>query len=76
MGEILLGIFALFMLFVLPLWLLLHYLTRGKAAKKGFDPEKLARLEALERTAAELEERARALESILDEKSPDWRRQE
>jgi len=74
-SETLLAISVIFMIFILPLWLILHYITRWKTAKRGLASEDVMRLADLERSATQMRERVQALEAILDEKSPDWRRQ-
>ena len=75
------GVMALFVIFVLPVWLILHYLNRWKMIKAGVQPDReqqwqvlQIKAEKLELTTAKLEERIRVLESILDEKAPEWRR--
>ncbi|HFB66699.1 MAG TPA: envelope stress response membrane protein PspB [Aeromonadales bacterium] len=63
----------LFMLFVAPVWVVMHYRTLGK--KQGGltedEHQKIAELEAL---AEKMEDRIRTLESILDAETPDWRK--
>ena len=65
----------IFMVVVLPVWLLLHYLTKMKALR-GLSPEDEAALEKLWKTAAGLEERIKTLETILDQHDPHWRNQQ
>ncbi len=73
--NMLLAIAVLFVIFIAPLWLLLHYITRWKSAKSGgLADEDLARLKELETSTSHLRDRIRVLERILDEKTPDWRR--
>jgi len=57
---------------ILPLWLILHYITKWKQAK-GFTPEDESSLADLRQAADRLEDRLRSLERILDDEVPDWR---
>lgn len=61
-----------FMIVVLPVWLLLHYLTKMKSMR-GLATEDEAALEKLWKSAAAMEERINTLETILDEHHPNWR---
>ncbi len=72
MLEDLIVIPVLFMLVVAPLWLILHYSFRFKAARSlsRADEETLAELWRLSET---LEQRIETLETILDAESPGWR---
>ncbi len=63
-----------FTIFILPIWLFLHYRFKTAQVKYGVADEDLQRLDELQVTAAHLQERVQALESILDTKVPDWRR--
>ena len=60
---------------VLPLWLLLHYITIWKQQKRngGIDTGSLGELEA---AARRLEDRIAALESVLDADDPAWRKKD
>ena len=60
---------------VLPLWITFHYITvwlRMRAERHRPNVTEIE-LERLRENAATLESRVRALESILDSESPDWR---
>lgn len=74
MEEVLKSLMGL-SIFVLPIWLFLHYRFKIAQAKYGLPQEEIKRLKALQVTAEHLQERVEALESILDSKVPDWRRQ-
>jgi phage shock protein B len=63
---------VIFMVVVLPVWLLLHYLTKMKALR-GLSAEDEADLEKLWKKAAAMEDRVNTLETILDEHHPSWR---
>jgi len=61
-----------FMVVVLPVWLLLHYLTRMKGMR-GLKKEDETALEKLWEDAVRMEKRITSLETILDIKHPEWR---
>jgi phage shock protein B len=63
----------LFMLFVAPLWLLLHYRSKRKAAD-GLSDDDLQALHALSSKAERLQNRVETLEKILDAEAPRWRK--
>ncbi|MCP4697629.1 MAG: envelope stress response membrane protein PspB [Gammaproteobacteria bacterium] len=65
-----------FLILIAPLWLILHYRSRSKAAALGMKKEDLQKLDELRDTARALQERIQALEKILDAKAPDWRRRQ
>jgi phage shock protein B len=67
-------IVVFFIVFIIPLWLLLHYTMRTKVAKLSNDDK--ARLEDLQQQAKQLAQRVAILETILDEKAPNWRQQD
>lgn len=66
-------IFVILVSFVLPLWLLLHYLTRWRQAK-GLSTEDEHMLVDLWKSAKRMEERIATLETILDADVPNWRK--
>lgn len=59
--------------FVLPLVVVLHYMTKWKASK-GLSREDEKMLEEIWESAQKMESRINALETILDDQAPDWRR--
>ncbi|WP_230390670.1 envelope stress response membrane protein PspB [Reinekea sp. G2M2-21] len=63
----------LFMVVVMPIWLVLHYKSKGKTGR-GLSDDDQAVLDDLLRTLDSLADRMEALESILDERNPRWRR--
>jgi phage shock protein B len=63
----------LFMVVVLPIFTIMHYTTKWKAAK-GLSDEEQATLEELWQTSQRMDSRLNALETILDSEVPDWRR--
>ncbi len=70
MGEV---IAILFVTIVLPLIVVLHYVTKWKEAK-GLTNEDEKMLEEIWESAQKMESRINALETILDEQAPDWRK--
>ena len=62
----------LFVVVVLPLWLLLHYVTRWRATR-GLSTEDERMLADLWKNARRLEDRVATLETILDAEAPGWR---
>ncbi|MDI7491353.1 envelope stress response membrane protein PspB [Cronobacter dublinensis] len=64
---------TLFVLFVLPVWLWLHYSNRsGRDALSQSEQQRLAQLNE---EAQHMRERIRTLEQILDAEHPNWRNQ-
>lgn len=70
MSEIIIVTIVLFMIFVAPLWVFMHYATRAKKMKSA-TPEDRENMEQLWKLAAVMEERLDNLESILDGKQED-----
>jgi phage shock protein B len=62
----------LFMLFVAPLWVALHYRSQRKI-NQGLSEDELSQLQQLARQAEQMRERIQTLEAILDAESPQWR---
>lgn len=73
---ILMGVsLVLLMLFVLPIWLFLHY--RAKAKREAPAPiigPDVAELVQIARIAERLERRLEAMETLMDADRPGWRR--
>ncbi|MBN3265309.1 envelope stress response membrane protein PspB [Pectobacterium brasiliense] len=63
---------TIFMLFVAPIWLWLHYSQRKNSAQLG--QHDMQRLTRLTEESNRMRERIRALEDILDAEHPDWRK--
>ncbi|MCB5225717.1 envelope stress response membrane protein PspB [Alishewanella sp. 16-MA] len=64
----------LFMLFVAPLWVIMHYRSKNKI-KQGLSASELEQLNELAHRAEKMSERIKTLEAILDAESPRWRTQ-
>ena len=64
---------VLFLTIVLPLFIVLHFITRWKQAREisGDDEQMLEELYAL---SQRMEDRLLTLERILDDDRPEWRR--
>ncbi|MEZ5440850.1 MAG: envelope stress response membrane protein PspB [Lysobacterales bacterium] len=62
----------IFMVIVAPIWLVLHYRSKGNAAK-SMTPEDEKLLADLWQSARLMEDRLQTLERILDADAPDWR---
>lgn len=63
----------LFMVVVMPIWLVMHYKHKGKSSG-GLAEDDQAVLDDLLRSLDSMSDRMAALESILDERHPRWRR--
>lgn len=64
---------VIFVSVVLPLIVVLHYVTKWKEAK-GLTREDEKMLEDIWESAQKMESRINALETILDQQAPDWRK--
>ncbi|PDO85733.1 envelope stress response membrane protein PspB [Kosakonia pseudosacchari] len=62
---------TLFILFVLPVWLWLHY--NNRTSRGELNQNEQQRLLQLSEEAARMRERIQALEDILDAEHPNWR---
>ncbi|MDF3829009.1 MULTISPECIES: envelope stress response membrane protein PspB [unclassified Pseudocitrobacter] len=62
---------TLFVLFVLPVWIWLHYSSRSRSS--GLTQNEQQRLLRLTDDAQRMRERIQALEAILDAEHPNWR---
>lgn len=66
------GLFAIFCIFVAPLWLIIHYASQRRQAQSlTSEDEKM--LADLWQIANRMEGRVKALESILDAQVANWR---
>ncbi|HHC72231.1 MAG TPA: envelope stress response membrane protein PspB [Thiotrichales bacterium] len=72
MEDVFLPIIMIFMIFVAPLWLIMHYYTRLKTSG-SLSREDETMLRQLWESSQRMEERIRVLETILDDEVPDWR---
>ena len=72
-GHVILVPAILFLIFVAPLWVIMHYRSKGRSQGRLTADER-AELERLASSAEDMRERIETLESILDAETPDWRR--
>ncbi|MFC0444750.1 envelope stress response membrane protein PspB [Pseudidiomarina halophila] len=76
MADILVPMIAvpliLFMIFVAPVWIIMHYRSKRKMSQ-GLSETELQDLQQLARQAEQMRERIKTLESILDADAPTWR---
>ncbi|RRZ95654.1 envelope stress response membrane protein PspB [Erwinia sp. 198] len=63
---------TIFMLFVAPVWLWLHY-SKRQNSDATLSQGELQRLQQLTQDARRMRERIKALEEILDAEHPNWR---
>ena len=61
-----------FMIFVAPLWVFMHYRSKNKIGE-GLGDSELAQLNQLSHRAEKMADRIKTLEAILDAESPKWR---
>ena len=66
---------VIFMVFVAPAWLFLHYRSKQQKQSALSESER-ANLETLALQAERMLERIDTLEAILDAQTPDWRKQD
>ncbi len=66
------GPLIVFLIFVAPLWLILHYRSKRKMSN-NLSSEDHERIDMLTEKARGLQTRLETLERILDAESPSWR---
>lgn len=62
----------LFLIFVAPIWIFMHYRSKGKA-QGALSEEERMELERLVGQAERMVSRIETLEAILDNETPGWR---
>lgn len=62
----------IFMVVVAPIWLILHYRSKGQVSQ-GLSEEEYVQLSDLSEMADKMADRIKTLEAILDAETPDWR---
>jgi phage shock protein B len=72
-GQAFFVLAIIFMVIVLPLIIIMHYTTKWKATK-GLSDDEQRMLEDLWKDSQTMQSRVNALETILDNEIPDWRR--
>ena len=63
----------MFMIFVAPIWVIMHYRSKRKMSE-GLSESELNQLNDLSNGAEKMADRIKTLEAILDAESPNWRR--
>ncbi len=73
MSDTMYTLAILFVTIPLPLWIILHYVTKWKKSRElsGTEEDMLEEIWSL---AQNMDSRLNALETILDDEIPDWRR--
>ncbi|MCG9659482.1 envelope stress response membrane protein PspB [Vibrio mediterranei] len=66
------GPLIVFLIFVAPLWLFLHYRSKRKS-ESGLSQQDFQKLQSLSQRAEKMQLRVDNLERILDVESPNWR---
>jgi phage shock protein B len=64
---------TLFMVVVLPIIVVMHYVTKWKATR-GLSQEEQVLLEELWKASQSIDSRLNTLETILDDQQPDWKK--
>jgi len=70
--EIIMAPVVIFLVIVAPIWLVLHYRSKGQVSQ-GLSEEEYNQLSDLAEMADIMADRIKTLESILDVETPDWR---
>lgn len=63
---------VIFLIFVAPIWLIMHYRSKRQMAQ-GLSEQEINELNTLAHKAETLGERVKTLEAILDAEAPEWR---
>ncbi len=66
------AVVTIFMVVILPVWLLLHYLTKMKSMQ-GLSEDDEENLVKMWQTTQTMQDRIHSLETILDDQHPNWR---
>ncbi|MBL4822886.1 MAG: envelope stress response membrane protein PspB [Colwellia sp.] len=62
----------IFLVIVAPIWLVLHYRSKGQT-NQGLSEEEYIQLSDLSEMADKMADRIKTLEAILDVETPSWR---
>lgn len=73
MDELLIAPTLIFLIFVAPIWIVMHYRAKNRA-QASLTQDERNELERLATAAEAMRKRIETLESILDADSPEWRR--
>ncbi len=72
MEQIIMAPVIIFLVFVAPIWLVLHYRSK-KQVNQGLSQEEYIQLSELSEVADTMAERIETLEAILEAETPNWR---
>lgn len=72
MEDIILAPLIVFMVIVAPIWIVMHYRSKGQVSQ-GLSEEEYVQLTELSHLADKMADRIQTLEAILDAETPDWR---
>ncbi|MEI6893332.1 MAG: envelope stress response membrane protein PspB [Colwellia sp.] len=70
--QIIMAPVIIFLVFVAPIWLVLHYRSK-KQVNQGLSQEEYIQLSELSEVADTMAERIETLEAILEAETPNWR---
>ena len=70
--DILMAPIIIFLIFVAPIWLILHYRSKRQVSQ-GLTEEEYTQLNELITRADKMAQRIETLEAILDTEAPQWR---
>ncbi|MFS1704358.1 envelope stress response membrane protein PspB [Aestuariibacter sp. GS-14] len=70
--AVILAPLIIFLIFVAPIWLILHYRSK-KQVNQGLTAEDQIALQDLAGKAEVMADRIKTLEAILDSEAPEWR---
>jgi phage shock protein B len=70
--EVIMAPVIIFMVIVAPIWLILHYRSKGQVSQ-GLSEEEYIQLSNLSEAADKMADRIQTLEAILDAETPEWR---
>ncbi len=62
----------IFMIFVAPIWLIMHYRSKRKVGQ-GLTADEYRQIQQLADESEKMMARIHTLEALLDEQSPEWR---
>ncbi|AWS51453.1 MULTISPECIES: envelope stress response membrane protein PspB [Providencia] len=74
MGYVFLSlVLIIFLIFILPIWLWLHYSKKNNGQGSQLTENEVQRLMQLAEQASQMQQRIKTLEDILDAEHPNWR---
>ncbi|HBO25111.1 MULTISPECIES: envelope stress response membrane protein PspB [unclassified Providencia] len=66
-------VLIIFVIFILPIWLWLHYSKRNSGQGSQLTDHEVQRLMQLAEQSSRMQQRIKTLEDILDAEHPNWR---